>query len=172
MNCCSNISRYLASGSLLICACLVWGCTTTNSVPVASLADPMGGVNLELFARLGSNAAALYRVKPDGRISFGGGMKATSGAYSWHGQLSPAECDELLQILQTAGWYDRNPQSSGLPEDHEYRGFISWPSGRKRWEVNGESPDIRPVYDWLDHVSRRRFDEYLDLMPRPGKQPD
>ncbi len=167
-----NIYRLLISGFVVLCSCLTMGCATTNGVPIAGKDDPMGGVRLELYAKLGMNADALYRVRPDGTISFGGGTRARNGNYSWTGQLTLAECDELLQTLRTYGWFDREPQSSGQPEDHVYQGSISWPSGKNRWEVIGNSPDIQPVYDWLDHVSRRRFDEYLDLMTRPGKQPD
>ena len=152
-------------GLLLLAGCGVPGATR------AALST--GGVALEMLIESGESSVALYRVEPSGTIGFGGGFDARLNKTTWTGRMRTEEIDELLALLDTDGWFEADPASISAPPDHTYRITLSGPKGRRRFEVEGgrrgNGPDVAPLAELLERISRRRLDDFLDALPKPGE---
>ena len=151
-------------GLLLLGGCEILGATRTDL--------PTGGIALEMLVESGDSSVALYRVEPSGTIGFGGGFDARLNKTTWTGRMRTEEIDELLALLDTDGWFEADPASISAPPDHTYRITLSGPKGRRRFEVEGgrrgSGPDVAPLAKLLERISRRRLDDFLDALPKPG----
>ena len=149
---------------LVVAGCGILG--TTRS------ALPTGGVALEMLIESGDSSVALYRVEPSGTIGFGGGFDARLNKTTWTGRMRAGEIDELLALLETDGWFEADPAAISSPPDRTYRITLSGPKGRRRFEVGpgqrGAGPDVAPLAELLERISRRRLDDFLDALPKPG----
>ena len=104
-------------------------------------------------------------------IGFGGGFDARLNKTTWTGRMRAGEIDELLALLETDGWFEADPASISSPPDRTYRIILSGPKGRRRFEVGGgrrgAGPDVAPLAELLERISRRRLDDFLDALPKP-----
>ncbi len=142
------------------------GCAVTG--PADTGPDLTGGRTWELYtAREG--AMARYRIDPDGTLHFGGGRDAMGGRFSWSGPLTAAELDELVELIDEASWFD-GPEPVG--DDSGRTWALSERMGMKvrRVSVEGDTEKLREVYDLLSTASRRRYGDFLESMPKAGKQ--
>ena len=137
------------------------GCASTPSN------NATGGVRITLLRDQG-DAASLYYMHYDGTISFGGGIDARLDRTTWTGQLRDDEIDEVLNLIDRHGWFERRPVTDGQPPELLYHLEVSGPRGYKRYQWRGESPDVVPILELLDQAARRRFGYILDALPKPG----
>ncbi len=133
--------------------------------------SPTGGIKLELRVHGEANLAVLYRVSEDGTIGYGGGADARNRTITWTGQMTPGEIDELRALLQKHGWFRGAPRSTGEPRKRVSRIKLSHDGRRHSYKVRGRSPDITPVEELLDRVARRRFERFLESLPKAPTRP-
>lgn len=154
-----------------LCFLGVWvvclsGCKSGPGGPPAD--TPTGGLELRMFVRDASGAESLYQVNRDGSIEFGGGVNARLDRTTWKGQLTLDEIQRLRSLIESHGWYERNPPSTGEPPDMLYRVTINSTQARKRFKVMGESSEVAPVRDVLFHAALRRVQPDLERLPQPS----
>lgn len=156
--------------SILLVVALQTGCSGSGHQGIFSGSESVPsrtkGTNLEFMVHGPAGEQVRYMLKEDGTLSFSGGRDVTLDKVSWTGELTDEEIQQVLEVIQSVGWYDSEPTS--LPEGDEYVYTIEFgsPQQSASWTVTGDSPDVRPVYVVLDRVSRKRFDSYLDRLPK------
>jgi hypothetical protein len=143
------------------------GCASTGS---AAGDNAMGGYELELFVHRDENAFALYHVRPDGMLSFAGGYDAVNRDFSWSGQLTETEREQLLELIRGLEWFETPFVSSGTPPQWRYRIDIRRPREGRRFTVDGRHPRIEPVRELLATAAARRNEQFMRSLPEPGLQ--
>ncbi len=127
--------------------------------------SPTGGVSLRMTVVSEPNRTALYRIEVDGSLSFGGGLDAVQRKTSWTGQMTEAEIDELLALLERDGWFRGEPADGDGPNGRVYEVAVCGPEGRQRYTLRGESTAAGELDDLLGRIARRRFDSFLERFP-------
>ncbi len=125
---------------------------------------------MEITVIGGRHVTALYRVDQDGALHFGGGLDGRLGKTSWTGQMSAGEIQELRDLLTRHDWFGADPVSTGDPPGWSYDIKLTWPQGRRSFRVIGRSPAVDPIEEFLDRIARRRFDAFLDTLPKPSSE--
>jgi hypothetical protein len=143
------------------------GCAATGP---AMGDDVMVGLDLKLFVRRGENAFALYRVSPDGMLSFAGGYDAVNREYTWTGPLTATEREELRALIRVHEWFATPFVSTSRPPQWGYRIDIQRPGEGRRFAVEGQHPRIEPVRELLETAAARRNEEFMRSLPKPGLQ--
>ncbi len=133
--------------------------------------SPTGGLKLELLVHGEANLAVLYRVSEDGMIGYGGGADARNRTITWTGQMTAGEIDELRALLHQHGWFGGAPRSTGEPKERVSRIKLSHAGRSHSYKVRGRSPDVTPIEQLLDRVARRRFERFLESLPKAGTRP-
>jgi hypothetical protein len=90
------------------------------------------------------------------------------GQVTWTGDLSDDEIGKVLDTIQSVGWLEVKPASMPDSDEYVYTIDLESPKQTASWTITGDSPYVRPVYVVLDQVSRRRFDSYVDRLPKPS----
>ncbi len=155
-----------------ICVALVamlapLGCSGGSRVDPQS---PTGSLSLTMLVLTEDNAAALYRVEPDGTIHFGGGLDARLEKTTWFGPMTAEEIQHLRDLLERHGWYDAGPTSTDRPPGRSYRIQLRWPQGRRTYRVIGRSRDVTPIEQLLAQAAGRRHEAFLETLPRPKSE--
>lgn len=157
---------------LVLCSCSVRGGRVAAGGPGAVEGrSATGGLKLELLVHGEANLAVLYRVSRDGTIGYGGGADARNRTITWTGQMTPGEIDELHALLQQHGWFDGAPRSTGEPQERVSRIKLRHAGRSYSYKVRGISPDVTPIEQLLDRVARRRFERFLESLPKPEHVP-
>ncbi len=144
-----------------------------NAGCATSAPDRTGGIAIEIDVRGAGNFAVLYRLDTDGTLSWGGGDGARAGEVTWRGTMSDAEIDGLLMILVSDGWFESDPAPDASGDVPQRRTTIrlDGPKGKRRLTLAGSSRAVDRVTAYLDPISRRRYDDFLETLPKPGKEP-
>lgn len=132
--------------------------------------SPTGGLSLKMLVLTQDNAAAMYRVEPDGTIHFGGGLDARQEKTTWSGPMTAEEIQQLRHLIAQHGWYDAGPASTGRPSGRSYRIQLRWPQGRRSFRVIGRSLDVTPIEQLLAHAAGRRHEAFLETLPKPSSE--
>ncbi len=157
---------------LVLCGCSGWGgWGGRGGTGAVGGRSPTGGIKLELLVHGEANLAVLYRVSEDGMIGYGGGADARNRTITWTGQMTPGEIDELRALLQQHGWFDGAPRSTGEPQERVSRIKLSHAGRSNSYKVRGRIPDVTPIEQLLDRVARRRFERFLESLPKAGTGP-
>ncbi len=143
------------------------GCAGGSRVDPQS---PTGGLSLKMLVLTEDNAAAMYRVKPDGTIHFGGGLDARQGKATWSGPMTAQEIQHLRDLIARHEWYDAGPASTDRPTGRSYRIQLRWPQGRRTFRVVGRSLDVTPIEQLLAHAAGRRHEAFLETLPKPSSE--
>ena len=143
------------------------GCSGGSRVDPQS---PTGGLSLKMLVVTEDNAAALYRVQPDGTIHFGGGLDARQEKTTWSGPMTAEEIQQLHDLLTHHGWFDAGPASTDQPPGRSYRIQLRWPKGRQTYRVIGRSLDVTPIEQLLAQAAGRRHEAFLQTLPRPSSE--
>ena len=146
---------------LLLAALLTAGCAAARG-PVSN------GVSLEMEFRRGDDSIALFRVRPDDTIAYGGGRDAIQGRTTWSGPLTAEEAAELRTLLDDRGWFSPVPALTDAAADVAYRVSLAGPGGTARFSLDGESEAVVPVRGLLETAAARRLDPVLVRLPRPS----
>ncbi len=157
----------LGWGASFCAAIVLGGCAVRSATD-----SPTGGVSLRMAVVGEPNRTALYRVEADGSLSFGGGLDAIQHKTSWTGQMTEAEIDELLALLDRDGWFHGEPADGDEPSGRVYEVTVHGPQGRQRYKLRGESAAGGELNDLLDRIARRRFDSFLERFSRPAEGSD
>lgn len=145
----------------IVLSLVAGGCAATGEPGVAT------GLSLDLEHRRGEDSIALYRVRPDDTIAFGGGRDALDGATPWSGPLTADEAARLRTLLDGQGWFDPRPVVTDAGADVAYRVALSGPGGSARFALEGESEAMIPLRTLLETAAARRLDPVLRRLPRP-----
>ncbi len=143
------------------------GCSGGSRVDPQS---PTGGLSLKMLVLTQDNAAAMYRVEPDGTIHFGGGLDARQEKTTWSGPMTVEEIRQLRDLIEQHGWYDAGPTSTDRPPGRSYRIQLRWPQGRQTFRVIGRSLDVTPIEQLLAQAAGRRHEAFLDTLPKPSSE--
>ena len=160
--------------ALLIASGLVLGCAGSGSGKegiasgAANGGTRTGGLNLELTVRGPGGERARYVLQEEGILSFSGGRDVILDRVSWTGDLSDDEIKKVRDTIQSVGWLEVKPASMPDGDEYVYTIDLESPTQTASWTITGDSPYVRPVYIVLDQVSRKRFDSYLDQLPKPS----
>ena len=159
---------------LMLTVCVTWvatlaplGCAGGSRVDPQS---PTGGLSLKMLVLTQDNAAAMYRVEPDGTIHFGGGLGARQEKTTWSGPMTAQEIQQLRDLIAQHGWYDAPPASTDRPRGRSYRIQLRWPQGRRTFRVIGRSLDVTPIELLLAHAAGRRHEAFLETLPKPSSE--
>lgn len=150
--------------------CLQVGCsgTGTGGHGAAYGGSRTSGTSLDFMVHGPAGEQVRYVLDEDGNLSFSGGRDVTLDKVSWKGELSDEEIQKLLEVIERVGWYQGEPASLAETDEYVYTIELESPQRSASWTVTGDSPEVRPVYVVLDQVSRKRFDSYLDRLPKPS----
>jgi hypothetical protein len=149
---------------------LLTGCATDGSI-LHPMPDQMSGLFLEISVEKPPDSFALYSVKKDGTISFGGGKEARQGETTWTDELSDEERVKIVAMVEQFGWLHSGPVSSKTNPEHEYAVSARRGSTRMSVEVTGDNPQVVEMVSYLDQICRRRFDAFIESLPQPGQAP-
>ena len=143
------------------------GCTTTTGLAQPERPDAFA-LQAKVFRP--GNRVTLYRVQPDGTISFGGGMNALHDETTWSGALTEDEMTQLRSVLEQHDWFRTPPPRGDGPEDD--RAIVSLRRMRyqQKFTVYGDNDLVDRMLQVLERASRRRHDSYLKRLPEPGPQ--
>ncbi|MDG2053745.1 MAG: hypothetical protein P8J86_03470 [Phycisphaerales bacterium] len=147
---------------------LLFGCAGSGSGSGATSGTRTGGLNLELTVRGPDGERAQYVLQEEGVLSFSGGRDMVLGQVTWTGDLSDDEIGKVLDTIQSVGWLEVKPASMPDSDEYVYTIDLESPKQTASWTITGDSPYVRPVYVVLDQVSRKRFDSYVDRLPKPS----
>lgn len=146
---------------------ILHGC---SSAPAVDAQSPMGGVTLELRVRDVGGLHAAYLVHEDGTLMFAGGQDARWDRPTWTGSMTAEQIDQLIDLLEAHGWFDRSPTSTSDPPERRYEATLRSPRGERRYKVSGASPQVEPVHELLKQIAAARLDPFLDQQPKAGSQ--
>ncbi len=164
----TRIRRLMRTVCVMLAATLAaFGCAGGSRVDPQS---PTGGLSLKMLVLTQDNAAAMYRVEPDGTIHFGGGLDARQEKTTWSGPMTAKEIQQLRDLIARHGWYDADPASNGRPPGRSYRIQLRWPQGRRTVHVIGRSLDVTPIERVLAQAAGRRHDAFLDTLPKANSE--
>lgn len=166
---CDRVLRHGVRAIVLLVLGAAVGCATSVGAlpgggPTAS------GVDLRMFVRFDDWSMALYRVRPGGTIGFGGATDALNNRLSWTGEMTADETRELRAMLGEHQWWTREPASTGTPPGRVYEITLTVAGGERRYRVIGKSDEVQPIHDFLEEVSRRRYGQFLERLPKAGPQ--
>ncbi len=133
--------------------------------------DVTGGVTLELFVDRGDRSYALYLMETDGMLHFAGGLDAYDREFTWAGPLTDEEVQQVLAFLDEHDLWHTDPVSTNEPPENKYSVKLRKPGARRSFVIVGDGPDISPLYDLIETASRRKHEEFMQMMPEPGEQP-
>lgn len=146
---------------------------TSGPLPVPSdAASPTGGLGLDLWtARTDSQQYEFFRVHPDGRLDYGGGVRAFGRGTDWSGAMPPDDARKVRQIVDEAGWMtaaDPGREGGKTPIAE----IVLRAGGKERaFAITGESAEVKRIADLLRTVASRRFDAFMQRLPEAGPQP-
>lgn len=164
----TSLSRLMFTVSVTLAATLgPLGCSGGSRVDPQS---PTGGLSLKMLVLTQDNAAAMYRVEPDGTIHFGGGFDARQEKTTWSGPMTAQEIQHLRDLIAQHGWYDTGPASTNRPPGRSYRIQLRWPQGRRTFRVIGRSLDVTPIEQLLAQAAGRRHEAFLETLPKPSSE--
>jgi hypothetical protein len=137
--------------------------------------DRTRGIALEVDVRDAGAFAALYRLKRDGTLGWGGGDSAIKGETTWEGALSDEEIHGLAAILEEDGWLGAAPGHAQPPAESASKRRttvrVDAPAGKHRFERHGHDPAAERLVQHLDGLARRRYDGFLRALPKPDPPP-
>ena len=146
---------------------------TSGPLPVPNdAASPTGGLGLDLWtARTDSQQYEFFRVHPDGRFDYGGGVRAFGRGTDWSGALSPEDARTVRQVVDDAGWMTAaEPGREGAKTP--IAEIVLRAGGKERaFTITGESAEVKRLADLLRTVASRRFDSFMQRLPEAGPQP-
>lgn len=146
---------------------------TSGPLPVPNdAASPTGGLGLDLWtARTDSQQYEFFRVHPDGRFDYGGGVRAFGRGTEWSGALSPEDARTVRQVVDDAGWMTAaEPGREGAKTP--IAEIVLRAGGKERaFTITGESAEVKRLADLLRTVASRRFDSFMQRLPEAGPQP-
>ena len=146
---------------------------TSGPLPVPNdAASPTGGLGLDLWtARTDSQQYEFFRVHPDGRFDYGGGVRAFGRGTDWSGALSPEDARTVRQMVDDAGWMTAaEPGREGAKTP--IAEIVLRAGGKERaFTITGESAEVKRLADLLRTVASRRFDSFMQRLPEAGPQP-
>ena len=146
---------------------------TSGPLPVPNdAASPTGGLGLDLWtARTDSQQYEFFRVHPDGRLDYGGGVRAFGRGTEWSGALSPEDARTVRQVVDEAGWMTAaEPGREGAKTP--IAEIVLRAGGKERaFTITGESAEVKRIADLLRTVASRRFDSFMQRLPEAGPQP-
>ena len=141
------------------------GCAASEVVDTGPVE---GGFTLRLRYQSGQNQFALYEIREDGRIAFGGGMDAVNDRFSWTGPLQDPDRLAILAWLSEQSCYADPPESTGTPPDVRYDVSVDCGGGDVRFRVRGEHPRLRGLRGLLEEATAGRHDAVLRRLPQAG----
>ena len=157
---------------LLTCLAMIaaTGCGAPRS------GDDLTGVDLELFVRADQDSFARYRVEPDGTLSYGGGIDAALGKFTWTGSLTESELEQFKVLLQQNRQYRNRPEAPDRPMDtveYTIRLNITRDAGRpssgtRVYTVTGTCETLEPLHQLLQSAAMRRNADILNRLPQPS----
>lgn len=169
----SRRSRALALCVAAVLAPVAAVSCTTGPLPVPNdAASPTGGLGLDLWtARTDSQQYEFFRVHPDGRFDYGGGVRAFGRGTDWSGALSPEDARTVRQVVEDAGWMTAaEPGREGAKTP--IAEIVLRAGGKERaFTITGESAEVKRLADLLRTVASRRFDSFMQRLPEAGPQP-
>ena len=146
---------------------------TSGPIPVPNdAASPTGGLGLDLWtARTDAQQYEFFRVHPDGRLDYGGGVRAFGRGTDWSGALSPDDARTVRQIVDGAGWMTAaEPGREGAKTP--IAEIVLRAGGKERaFTITGESAEVKRIADLLRTAASRRFDSFMQRLPEAGPQP-
>ncbi|MHC5113982.1 MAG: hypothetical protein ACYTGP_06090 [Planctomycetota bacterium] len=114
-------------------------------------------------------AITRFHVDPAGTLQFAGGKDAMFERYTWEGPLKEDELTRLVEMMDEVDWFDvkyaKGDKDERFWEVSELRG-----GKRRKAEIRGEYESLLGVYDLLSTAARRRYGEFLESMPKSGRQ--
>ena len=166
-------SRALALCVLAVLTPIAAVSCTSGPLPVPNdAASPTGGLGLDLWtARPDSQQYEFFRVHPDGRLDYGGGVRAFGRGTEWSGALSPEDARTVRQVVDEAGWMTAaEPGREGAKTP--IAEIVLRAGGKERaFTITGESAEVKRIADLLRTVASRRFDSFMQRLPEAGPQP-
>jgi len=128
------------------------------------------GAAIDLFVDHADGRRAFYRVFPDGSLGFGGGNDARTRRVAWTGVMTDEQAAKLRQLIDEHGWHTHHPEPGPNTDRVTFRIDLRSSDGRRRYTVNGESPDVVPVYNYLHEIAMQRFEHVIETLPQPDSE--
>jgi hypothetical protein len=147
----------------------VSACSSSGSM-FHTMPDRMDGLFIEIRAEKPNNSVAVYEITQDGMLHFAGGAEAKRGETEWSTELSAAQRQRVMDMVEAFGWLEREPGSTHDPAGHVYEISIRRGSTRQRHTVQGDHAQVVEMLQFLDEICMQRFDEFLERLPKAGEQ--
>ena len=146
---------------------VVVGC---SSPPVAeSTSDGVFTLRIEDRDSSAGGRFMIYDLTGDGTLRVGAGAVAQAGETDASVPVTVEEVEAIRSAIQAAGWTTGEVHRSGAgPRRLEVRLRVEGRSHRLEVRANGRDfdPAVIAVLTPLDSISRRRFGDVLDGLPR------
>lgn len=165
--------RPLAPCAAAAAAVFVAVSCTSGPIPVPNdPASPTGGLGLDLWtARTDSQQYEFFRVHPDGRLDYGGGVRAFGRGTDWSGAMPPDDARTVRKIVDEAGWMTVAEPGRDGGKTPIAEIFLRSGGKERTFTITGESAEVKRLADLLRTVASRRFDSFMQRLPEAGPQP-
>jgi hypothetical protein len=147
---------------------LLGGCASGPSS--ADGPDITGGLSLRMMIARPGDSFALYEVRTDGTLLYGGGRDALNDHFTWTGPLTAEEIAELNRLVDEHGWFERDIASESDAEGIKTMITVRRAGAKRAFTVRGVSPRVEPVEALMRSAAQRRHDEFIRTLPQPGQR--
>lgn len=146
---------------------------SSGPIPVPQdAASPTGGLGMDLWtARTDSQQYEFFRVHPDGRLQYGGGVRAFGRGTDWSGRLSPEDARSVRQAVDEAGWMTAADPSRDAAKTPIAEIVLRAEGKERAFTIAGEDAVVKRIADVLRTAASKRFDSFMQRLPEAGPQP-
>ena len=106
-------------------------------------------------------------------FSGSGGMKALQDQVAWKMNITQQDEARLLAMAESAGWLSGNPVEAPGDGPRQLVVKLKSSQGRQSFTLNADgrvfSGQTEAILNALKSISDRRFQEYLDSLPKAGE---
>jgi len=119
-------------------------------------------VRLEMY---GSTQSALYIVKHDATVQFGGGVDALTGKTTWTGTLTPTQFANLQKLLENEPFY-----GSEELRGERFEVYIQRGDSYQQHTLPFTDATANELYYFLEESTLERIQVHLDSLPKPSME--
>lgn len=162
----------IALGATLVVASVTFtACQSTPMVPPHDENSSTDGMGLQLwYARVDTRQYDFFQVRPDGSLSYGGGMTAFNRNIEWTGRLTAEEGYRLRTLVNEAKWMTAENPSLHTAETPMAEIMVASGKNERSLTIQGPNEYVLQVVEVLSKAASRRFERFMQRLPDAGTQ--
>ncbi len=154
----------------LLVALVLSGVASCNVMPHSAKHPGECGIALVMWLRTPATSQYEYFTIDEGEFRYGAGIDALNFRTSWGRALSPAECAEIKQMAESAGWLVPQEATPEIASNAPRADLsLALTDDDVDQVLPGDDPAVARLAVFLRGIADFRFNRYLDKLPEAGK---